>query len=146
MRDKATYAFNQKCAVQRRQHVSCCDTAGTVRCEALAKRGDEMSKGRPISIRAENHMRFALLTLGPPTDATYKIPEKQKILPIPKRTLKMIGTAENEACQISMMELSQGKWGILPPCSDHQHLTRAIVPIQCTLQARKQEWSAQHST
>jgi uncharacterized protein YbbK (DUF523 family) len=50
-------------------------------------------------------LRFA--NAEPSTDATYKIPEKQKILPIPKRTLKMIGTAERSV-SISMMELLKG--------------------------------------
>jgi len=69
------------------------------------------------------------------------MPEKQKILPMPKRTLKMIGTAEQSVS--NQHESSQAKWGILPSCSDHQRLMRAIVPIQCTLQARKKNTHGQ---
>lgn len=98
----------------------------------------------PISIRGKTactSLRLASSAL----DATYKIPEKQKMLPMPKRTLKMIGT-ETLQSMSNQREVPNGKkMAILPPpCSDHQHLTRAIVPIQCTLQARKQKhsWSA----
>lgn len=43
------------------------------------------------------------------TKMTYKMPEKQKILPIPNKTLKMIGTAkppEQEACRQQKVQCS----------------------------------------
>jgi hypothetical protein len=137
-----TYAFNQKCAAQT-------SSAGVlIRCGMArsAKRSEAMCQcDVPRCVydfdARDNHMRFASPALGVSTDATYKIPEKQKILPMPKRTLKMIGTAEQSVS--NQHESSQAKWGIFPSCSDHQRLMRAIVPIQCTLQARKKNTHGQ---
>jgi hypothetical protein len=137
-----TYAFNQKCAAQT-------SSAGVlIRCGMArsAKRSEAICQcDVPRCVydfdARDNHMRFASPALGVSTDATYKIPEKQKILPMPKRTLKMIGTAEQSVS--NQHESSQTKWGILPSCSDHQRLMRAIVPIQCTLQARKKNTHGQ---
>jgi hypothetical protein len=96
--EKATYAFNQKCAAQT---LSACVMMryGTVRSEA--KRCVSVMCRDVYDLDArENHMRCASLRQrNYPLDATYKIPEKQKILPMPKRTLKMIGTAERKASQ-----------------------------------------------
>jgi hypothetical protein len=62
-----------------------------------------------------NRMALRFANAGHALDATYKIPEKQKILPIPKRTLKMIGTAKHKGVSNQHGKLSQGNGGMNPP-------------------------------
>jgi len=114
MSEEATYAFNEKCAVHSRQHVSRCDA---IRYAGIAS----------ASIRC------------PRLNSTYKIPEKQKILPIPNRTLKMIGTAERSV-SISMKLVESSRFAAIT----NTRCERSYLSNAPCRRARKKP--SQHST
>jgi len=76
-------------------------------------------------------MRFASLKSVPYSQPNLQDPGKAENIADSKEY------AENDRhCKHKRVNQHEAH-GILPSCSDHQHLMRAIVPIQCTLQARK---------